>query len=297
MDQLVRLGISWVWIGIEGQDSQYKKLDGIDTLTLVRELQSHGICVLGSTIVGLEEHRPENIGAAIDHAVRHDTDFHQFMLYTPVPGTPLHREMTAKGRMKPESELGLPDIHGQLTFNYRHPHIDGQQATQYLRQAFQRDFAVNGPSTLRIARTRLAGWARYKNHPDARVRRRYAWEAEELATTYSALAAAARLYFRDDAMLRAKMSRLLRELRRELGPKSWLAAAIGGRWLLSKIRREERGLDAGATREPPTFYERNEACLDNPSATLCKCVAPGASARTASPVPERVFREPAPALA
>ena len=82
------LGISWVWMGMEGEDSPYTKLNGVDTLELVRELQSHGIRVLGSTIIGLEDHTPENIDRAIEHAVRHDTDFHQFMLYTPIPGTP-----------------------------------------------------------------------------------------------------------------------------------------------------------------------------------------------------------------
>ena len=52
LEQLVRLGISWVWMGIEGRDSQYTKLRGIDTFELIRELQSHGIRVLGSTIIG-----------------------------------------------------------------------------------------------------------------------------------------------------------------------------------------------------------------------------------------------------
>jgi B12 binding domain/Radical SAM superfamily len=272
LDQLVRLGVSWVWLGIEGRDSEYAKLNGIDTSSLVRELQSHGICVLGSTIIGLEEHGPDNIDQAIEHAVRHDTDFHQFMLYTPVPGTPLHRDMSARGLMKPESEMELADIHGQLTFNYRHPRIDDRQATAFLTRAFERDFALNGPSTVRIARTRLLGWKRHKNHPDARVRRRQKWEARELATTYSALTGAARLYFRDEPALRAKLSRLASELRAELGLTSWLAGAIGGRWLLGKIRREQRGLEAGASREPPTFYERNAACSDNPEATLCRYV-------------------------
>ena len=31
IDQLVGLGISWVWMGLEGKDSQYAKLHGIDT--------------------------------------------------------------------------------------------------------------------------------------------------------------------------------------------------------------------------------------------------------------------------
>ena len=45
----------------------------------------------------------------------------------------------------------------------------------------------NGPSTLRITRTTLAGWRRYKNHPDKRIRARFAWEARELATTFTAV--------------------------------------------------------------------------------------------------------------
>ena len=66
IEQLVSLGISWVWMGLEGKDSQYGKLRGTDTFALVRELQSHGIRVLGSTIIGLEDHTPENIDEAID---------------------------------------------------------------------------------------------------------------------------------------------------------------------------------------------------------------------------------------
>ena len=61
IEQLVGLGVSWVWMGIEGQDSRYSKLNGIDTFELIKELQSHGIRVLGSTIIGLENHTPENI--------------------------------------------------------------------------------------------------------------------------------------------------------------------------------------------------------------------------------------------
>jgi radical SAM superfamily enzyme YgiQ (UPF0313 family) len=92
MDELVGLGISWLWIGLEGRDSRYRKLKGVDTPSLVRELQSHGIRVMGSTIIGLEEHTPENIDDAIDWAVSHNADWHQFMLYTPTPGTPLYAE-------------------------------------------------------------------------------------------------------------------------------------------------------------------------------------------------------------
>ena len=220
IDQLIRLGISWVWMGIEGKNSQYTKLSGIDTFALVRELQSNGIRVLGSTIIGLENHTPENIDEAIEYAARHDTDFHQFMLYTPIPGTPLHAELTAKGLMKDESEFELCDIHGQSILNYRHPRLNDEQTAEFMLRAFDRDFEVNGPSTARIVRTTLAGWRKHKNHPDPRVRRRYAWEVRELATTFSMVVGAAKLYYRDKPAMHAKMSALLKEMHAEFGWKS-----------------------------------------------------------------------------
>ena len=283
IDQLVRLGIAWVWMGIEGLDSQYKKLDGIDTLQLVKELQSHGIRVLGSTIIGLENHTPENIDEAIEHAARHVTDFHQFMLYTPIPGTPLHAELSAKGLMKDESEYHLSDIHGQEILNYRHPHFNDEQTAEIMPRAFDRDFEANGPSTARITRTTLAGWLRYKDHPDERIRRRYAWEARELATTFSALVAAAKLYYRDNPAMHAKMSAILKDLYKTFGLKARFFGAIGGRWVLRNIRKEEKRLAEGWTYEPPTFYERNEAVTDNPTAELCQY----ATSSAAMPVPIR----------
>jgi radical SAM superfamily enzyme YgiQ (UPF0313 family) len=265
IEQLVALGISWVWMGLEGKDSQYTKLHGTDAPELIRSLQSHGIRVLGSTIIGLENHAPENIDEVIDYAAAYDTDFHQFMLYTPIPGTPLHAELLAQGRMKDESEFHLGDIHGQLILNYRHPHIHNGAEGEMIKRAFERDFELNGPSVVRIVRTTLAGWKRYKNHPDARIRRRFAWEARELAGMFSAVVAGARLYYRRNPAMRAKMNAVLRDLRREFGLKSRLFAAAGGPYVLWKILREEKRLARGWTYEPSTFYEQNAAAHRLPS--------------------------------
>jgi radical SAM superfamily enzyme YgiQ (UPF0313 family) len=272
--QLVGLGVSWVWMGIEGENSRYTKLHGTDTLALVRRLQSHGIRVLGSTIIGLENHTPENIDDVIEHAARHGTDFHQFMLYTPIPGTPLHAELSEQGRMKDESEYHVGDVHGQYILNYRHPHITDEQAAEFIVRAFDRDFARNGPSIVRIVRTTLAGWKRHRNHPAARIRRRVTWEARELGSSLTALVGAARLYYRRQPAMYAKLSQLLDDLYREFGWKSRFFGEIGGRWLLRQVRREEARLADGRAYEPPTFYERNAAVVDNPAASLCRYVTP-----------------------
>ena len=277
IEELVGLGISWVWLGLEGEDSRYTKLHGTDAFDLVRRLQSHGIRVLGSTIIGLENHTLDNIDRVIDYAARYDTDLHQFMLYTPIPGTPLHAELSAQGRMKDESECHPGDVHGQLIFNYRHPHIRKGEESELMVRAFQRDFEVNGPSLVRIVRTTLAGWKRHKNHLNPRIRRRYAWEARELGTTFTAAVAGARLYYRRNPRMRAKMDALLKELHREFGLKSRLYAAAGGRYVLWTIRREEKRLARGWTYEPPTYYEWNEAAQrlaspGGPVGTLCRYV-------------------------
>lgn len=255
MEQLVALGISWVWMGLEGKGSQYAKLCGSDTLDLVRTLQSHGIRVLGSTIIGLEDHTPENIDIAIDHAVRHDTDFHQFMLYTPIPGTPLHRAHQADGTLFDSSELGHADTHGQYRFNYRHAHIKNGQETEFLLRAFRRDFEVNGPSIIRLTRTTLKGWQRYKNHPVKAIRDRFAWESRDLAITNAGVLWAARDWFRESKEVSRKISGILTDIYREFGFKSRLAAPIVGRYLRFRIAREDRRLRRGWTYEPPTFCE------------------------------------------
>jgi hypothetical protein len=273
MEQLVGLGISWVWMGLEGENSRYSKLNGADTHRLVRELQSHGIRVLGSTIIGLEEHTPENIDAAIDYAVSHDTDFHQFMLYTPIPGTPLYAEHQAAGTLLDPDECPEADIHGQYRFNYRHAHIKGGQETEFLLRAFQRDFEVNGPTVVRLARTMLQGWQRYKDHPARTIRNRFAWYGRELKTKYAAALWAARHWFRGTPALAERISLILKDIYREFGLQSRLAAPIIGRYVRFMMNREDHRLRQGWTYEPPTFCEGNQGIVAARTGELARSAA------------------------
>ena len=255
MEQLVGLGIIWIWMGLEGRDSRYSKLKGTDTHALVRTLQSHGIRVVGSSIIGLEEHTPENIDAAIDYAVSHDTDFHQFMLYTPIPGTPLHAEHQAAGTLVDLGELEYADTHGQYRFNFRHAHIKDCQETEFLLRAFHRDFEVNGPGFVRLTRTMLQGWRRYKDHPTRRIRERFVWDTRSMAIQYAGALWATRDYYRKDVAMSTKISLLLNEMYEEFGLRSRLAAPLVGRYARWMMAREERRVRRGWTYEPPTFCE------------------------------------------
>ncbi len=278
MEQLIGLGVSWVWLGLEGKEAQYSKLAGTDTGALIRELHSHGIRVLGSSIIGLEEHTPENIDQVIDYAVSHDTDMHQFMLYMPAPGTPLYAEHEASGTLLGSHEFSVGDGHGQLSFNYRHPHITNGAEAEILLRAFHRDFEVNGPSVVRIVRTLLQGWRRYKDHPNQRIRARFAHEASNLPVNYAGVLWAARRQFRDDPHRLRLISVILDELCAEFGEVARSAAPIVGRRLYRALQREQQRLQQGWTYEPPTFYETNSA--DGP-ATAVRVVGVAASAASA----------------
>ncbi|MGA3016105.1 MAG: radical SAM protein [Bryobacteraceae bacterium] len=255
MRELVELGVSWVWMGLESPHSAYTKLKGADTLSLTRELRRHGIKLLGSTIIGLEHHTPENIHEEIEHAVEHDTDFHQFMLYTPVPGTPLFAEMTEQGRML--EGVNLADIHGQHAFNFRHAAISREDSKKFLDEAFRRDFERNGPSIYRICRTTLNGWLRYKNDPDLRVRARFAWESRSLKDGYAAALWAMEKHLRaTNPAISEKIRALRKEVGREFGLWSRVATLVVGPLLLWSARREARRLAQGQTYEPQTIVER-----------------------------------------
>jgi radical SAM superfamily enzyme YgiQ (UPF0313 family) len=255
MQELVDLGVSWLWMGLESPRSSYAKLQGADSRELTRELREHGIRVQGSTIIGLEHHTPDNIVAEIEHAVSHDTDFHQFMLYTPVPGTPLYQQMSEEGRLL--REVDYADVHGQFKFNFKHAAISRDESKRFLDWAFWRDFEINGPSLYRISRTLLAGWKRYKDWPDARVRERFAREMHHHCGVYSsALWAMERQFRKVDAKVSDQIRALRQEFKRESGVVSRMMPAVLGPVLLWTTRREEKRLAKGKTYEPPTILER-----------------------------------------
>ena len=255
MQELVDLGVSWLWMGLESPQATYSKLHGTDTRQLTRELREHGIRVQGSTIIGLEHHTPDNIVAEIEHAVSHDTDFHQFMLYTPVPGTPLYRQMDAEGRML--SGVDYADVHGQFKFNFKHAAISRDDSKRFLDWAFWRDFELNGPSLYRIARTLLAGWKRYKDWPEMRVRQRFTEEMSRLNGIYSSALWAMEHEFKNvNARVSQQIRTLREEFRREAGIVSGIMPQIIGPVMLWTTRREERRLSRGKTYEPPTILER-----------------------------------------
>ena len=105
--------------------------------------------------------------------------------------------------------------------------------------------------------TILAGWRRYKDDADARVRARFEKEAAKLRNGYGAALWAMERYLR---VANADVSRRIRGLRRdiegELGGLSAVLDHLVGPVLLWSARREAALYPAGRPLEPRTFVDR-----------------------------------------
>ena len=157
--------------------------------------------------------------------------------------------------------MATADTHGQYRFNYAHQHIPEGEEEDYLLNAFRRDFLINGPSLVRLQKVLLAGWQKYKHHPQARIRKRFDFEVDGLRSSYAGAVWAMRKKYRHDRRLFAELSDLLKAIYREFGWKTRLIAVVVGMYLLVSMKREERRLARGWTIEPDCFYEKNQAAL------------------------------------
>ena len=218
LDNMVRLGVSFVWIGFESMNTAryFSKNTGIDSAQLVRDLRDRGISVLGSTILCMEHHTPENITDDIEFAVNLQTDFAQFMLYTGMPVTRLYKDLKERGLLN--QDMPYEEWHGQNLLNWHHPAFPSNDAKKWLDQAFRRDYEVNSSSIYRMTETALRGYRRLAAMParDACLEARFRQLRERVRTYAQIMPVIARHAVNDTERQRALA--LDADRRRILGP-------------------------------------------------------------------------------
>jgi radical SAM superfamily enzyme YgiQ (UPF0313 family) len=155
LDFIQRMGIDFLWVGVESKKELYKKNRGVDFQKLIKQLRDLGVNVLVSGILFLEEHTKETIHEDIDFLVDLNSDFLQFMQLGPLPGTTLYYDYMDKNLLL--KDVPLEEWHGQHRIWYKHAHFTPEESAIYIKNAFKKDFDINGPSLLRIADSTLRG--------------------------------------------------------------------------------------------------------------------------------------------
>ncbi|MBF0253119.1 MAG: radical SAM protein [Candidatus Omnitrophica bacterium] len=253
---LLELGISFIWIGLEGEDSGYEKLASTDTYELVDNLRANGIHVLGSTIIGMDHQDSRDVKKTINNAVKYNTDFHQFMLYMPLPGTPLYNDFMGKDLLFNAKNFDLADAHGQYKFNYKHPLIESGKENNLLLEAFKMDFIKNGPSVIRFFETLLNGWEKYSNSENKRIQAIIKDRADIFIHILPGLIKSVQTYYRKNLKTEWPLGNIQKRAWSHASPLDKLIAPLIGAWIKIMMVLETRRILKGLAPEPPTFYER-----------------------------------------
>lgn len=170
LDILVRMGITFVWVGVESKKEIYAKNKGTDFQVLFNELKKRGISVLASSILFTENHDKKTIWEDVDFVTSLNPDYLQFSPLGPIPGTTLYDDYEKQGKVI--KNIPYESQHGQGKIWFDHDHFSRDESEEFLRLAFEIDYNRNGASILRAIKTTLRGHSYCKNHADERIRMR-----------------------------------------------------------------------------------------------------------------------------
>ena len=177
-DFLVRIGVNFIWIGVESKAGLFEKTQGIDLHEMISDLQAHGISILASSILFLEHHDKETIHEDIEWALSLESDLSQFMGLGPMPGTRLYREYEAEGKLL--DEIPWQKKHGQDEIWFRHPEFTLPETARYIKDAFVKKYEDHGPAVLNMAQTAMRGYLRVKSEIEEREQKGLGWDPQSL---------------------------------------------------------------------------------------------------------------------
>jgi len=115
LDLMKQSGCYYVYIGMESVDPAvlecYDKRQSVDEIhSAIGEFHRRGIRIHGMFIFGADQDRPESLRETVRFARRHHLSSVQFMILTPLPGTPLFEELEKEGRLL-SRDWSLYDAH------------------------------------------------------------------------------------------------------------------------------------------------------------------------------------------
>ncbi len=243
---LARLGVQFLWVGVESEREVYEKNRGVDIRAMIQDLRDHGIGVLASGILFLEHHDPQTVWDDIRFMVSLGSDFVQFMQLGPLPGTQLYADYDEKGMLR--KDIPFEEWHGQHRIWFDHPNFTQEETERVLREALQHDYDVQGPSLVRLCDTIVRGVNTLGQYSDPwMARRRDALRS--LAASYRPLLDVARRYAHN-AAARSLAERVAAKYEAELG-RSSIMAVVRSKLARVFAWRENRRVQTGtALRQP-----------------------------------------------
>ncbi len=169
VEEIRECGCGGVWIGVESgmceqerSKTGYAKREGSrEPPELFDDLRRHGIETIGSMILGLDFHTPQNIKDDIDYFVKLKPTFYQVSPLTPCPGTKLYRDLQQSGR--------LFDSYDHTSFHlwkddvFQHDNFAPGEIKQYYDLAHEKLRTENGPPVMQFTEASLLAYETLKD--------------------------------------------------------------------------------------------------------------------------------------
>lgn len=166
-DDLVRMGIEAVWIGVESRQADYSKLRGLDIAKIMSSLHERGINTLASLIIGHDFHTVDMIRDDLEYLISLKPSLSQFLIMTPACSTPFFERLRGQGRLIE----GVPHREWDgFHLTFRHPNISKPDMEQALLDMYDEEYRRLGPSVLRYVERQLNGYLRYRNSREELLR-------------------------------------------------------------------------------------------------------------------------------
>ena len=255
IDFLLRLGVISVWLGVESKFEIFAKNRGVDFPSLVSELRNHGILVLTSAILFLDQHDHDSLWEDIRFTVGLKPDLIQFMQLGPAPNSPIFRKYSAEGRIM----KGVPyqEWHGQGRIWFEHPHFTREESERLLDEAFHYEYDTLGPSLIRMYETLARGYRTLDGSGDPVIARRRE-SLRRRASKFRPFLAAAKHHAHNEAS-RDLVARVTAEYNDLFGPMT-LKQHAQSQVVRAFAAREARRVEAGRNvYQPRTIVTRYRA--------------------------------------
>ncbi|HOX38232.1 MAG TPA: B12-binding domain-containing radical SAM protein [Candidatus Brocadiia bacterium] len=248
---LAELGVNFLWMGVESKYEVYEKNRGVDIKSMIRELREHGVCVLASGILFLEQHDKESIWDDIRFIVDMQSDYVQFMGLGPMPGTALYADYDSKGLIR--KDLPYEEWHGQHYIWFRHPNFTAEESSETLKAAFKYDYDVQASSLLRMCDTIIRGSKTLAGYDDPWMRKR-AQKIRENADYLRPLLTVLRKYAHNEHALKYT-DEVMAKYEEILGPMTIKQKALSSAALLYAAGEAGRVARGENVYQPKTFVQ------------------------------------------
>lgn len=215
-DEIAEMGFETIWVAFESPSAGYEKMKGRDLGTLFRDLQSRGIAVLASMIIGFPHQDRAGILSDFELLMSLEPSFTQILIYFAFPGTPFYAQAIAEDRYLPQYREH-PDyrLWDGFSMHFKHPCLTAPEVEALQRGLYRQDFQQLGPSLIRVARIWFNGYINLRNSPNpllrARAERMRSFCRDAVAGLFPAL------LFGPSKEARRRARELLRDIERETG--------------------------------------------------------------------------------